>query len=166
MSRDQQFNWNPASFNIRPETFASTRQMSVAMLEHCRTLWALQLDTLDHLTGETARQFRQALQGATNHGPRPNQWPEQFYQRSQKFVEIARGWLDMSSQATTEINQLWGQTLSASLRLGETKPATYPQQERRIGAVVISFADRRRSAHQSKAGTASASRPSKHRNSG
>lgn len=152
MARNQQFNWNTGGFDIRPEAMEMSRQMSVAILEHCQTLWTLHLDALDGLTEESTRQIRQALRNAANRDHRPNQWPEQFYLRRRKFVELARGWLDMSSHATAEINQLWGQALTASLKVGEPKSATYPHRERRIGAMVIQFADRRRSSHQSKAG--------------
>lgn len=152
MTRNQQLNWYTAGFDIRPETMEMSRQMSVAMLEHCRTVWTLQLDALEDLTGESARQIRQALKNASNRDNHANRWPEQFYLRRRKFVEIARGWLDMSSQATAEINQLWGQALTASLKVGEPKSATYPHRDRRIGAMVIQFADRRRSSHQGKTG--------------
>lgn len=151
MSRNKQFQWNSASFGLSQESIDMTRQMSVAMLEYGRTLWALQFDTASTMASETTRQFKDWLSSAAYNGNSPGQWPGLFQPRTQRLIEIAQGWLNVSSQATAEMNQLLGQALSASLALTGKNIPTYPEHERRRSAQVISFADRRRSADQSRA---------------
>lgn len=144
MSRDKQFNWTTANFDISPELIEMTRQMPVALLEYSQTLWALQLDTANSLVAEMTRQFRYWLNSAAYGGDTLSQWPNLYQPQMQRFVDITRGWLDVATQASSQMNQLSEQALSASLALAGDKLATYPWHERRKLAQVIPFADRRR----------------------
>lgn len=165
MSRSKQIDWNAAGFEGSLETTDMARQMSVAMMEYGRSLWALQLDTASTMTAETTRQFKDWLQSAAENGDTVGQWPGLFYPRTQQFVQIARGWLNIASQTTTEINELFGQALAATFALTDENLTRYPQYERRTTAQVISFPDRRRSATQSKTPLAGhqADEPQRHR---
>lgn len=147
MSRNKQIDWNSASYELGLEALEITRQMSIAMMEYSRSLWALQLDTATRMGGEASRQLRYWLQDAAANGDALGQWPGFFYPRTQKFIEITQGWLDTASQTGSEINELFGQALKASLAAAEGVQASgYPYHERRTSAQVISFPDRRRSA--------------------
>lgn len=145
MSRNKQFDWNSASHDLGLEAIDLTRQLSIAMIEYGRSLWALQLDTAGKITAETSRQFKQWLHSTAENGDTLGQWSGLFSPRTQKFIEITQGWLDIASQATRDINELYGQVLATSLSAGEPGPASgYPHHERRTEAKVISFPDRRR----------------------
>lgn len=146
MSRDKQFHSHSANFDIGQETSDMTRQMSVALMEYGRNLWALQLDTASGMAAETTRQLKHWLQNAADNGAPLNQWPGLYYSSTGRFVEIARGWLNVAARASAEMNALFGQAQAASFALAEESLARYPKAERRTTAMVISFADRRRSA--------------------
>lgn len=151
MSRSKQFDWNSAGFDLSQETIDTARQMSVAMMEYGRSLWALELDTATIMTAETTRVLKEWVQSAAANGDTLSQWPELFYPRTHQFVEITRGWLNIASRSTTEMHELFGQALAASLALTEENLARYPSHDRRTTAKVISFPDRRRSATHFKA---------------
>jgi hypothetical protein len=146
MTREKQVQWNSASLDFSRESINMTRQLSEAFLEHGRNLGVLQLDNASIMVSEGSRQFKHWLNSAAYNGDSLIQWSSMFQPRALRFIEIAQGWLDVSSQATAEMNQFLGQALPAMWALTGQNAASKPKQERRRSAQVISFADRRRSA--------------------
>lgn len=167
MSSDKRFSSTPETAGIGLEGIEMTQQMSVAAAEYGQRICALQVEAAHAAFAANATQFKHWLQSIADTADALMQWPGLFRPKTQNFVEITRGWLDVVAQTTAEMTQLMSESLSTSLTLAEKNygTGTYPERDRRVAAQVISFPDRRRVAVQPRdeAGEAAESEPKRKR---